>query len=278
MSPQPKASARLLAEGLRFPEGPAFAPDGSLWCVELKGGGLVRWHDGEMRRVETGGAPNGAAVDGAGRIWFCDAEQNAVRRVNPLTGDIETVADQVSLRALNKPNDLAFDSAGHLIFTCPGDSRRAPSGYVCCLSRDGAVSVIADQLYFPNGLAFTADGRELVVAETYRQRLWRGAWDPTRRQWYESRVWAEGVQGAPGPDGMAFGADGRLYVAVYGSGQVTIFTPDGRQVDSRPLPGRNPTNCAFDPSGHLGLVVSEAEQGRLWSLPELGSGAPLFQP
>ncbi|MBL8231953.1 MAG: hypothetical protein JNL98_25880 [Bryobacterales bacterium] len=31
---------RVLLEDLAFPEGPAFAPDGSLWCVELHGGAL----------------------------------------------------------------------------------------------------------------------------------------------------------------------------------------------------------------------------------------------
>jgi hypothetical protein len=31
------------------------------------------------------------------------------------------------------------------------------------------------------------------------------------------------------------------------------------------------------PAGRLGLVVTEADQGKLWSLPELGPGVPLFQ-
>src|SRR5689334_10090947 len=35
----------VLAEGLDFSEGPAFTPDGELWCVELKGGNLVRWNE-----------------------------------------------------------------------------------------------------------------------------------------------------------------------------------------------------------------------------------------
>jgi len=37
-------------------------------------------------------------------------------------------------------------------------------------------------------------------------------------------------------------------------------------------------NCAFDPSGRLGLVVTEAGQGKLWSLPHLGPGVPLSHP
>jgi gluconolactonase len=31
----------IIAEGLQFPEGPAFDLERNLWCVELKGEGLV---------------------------------------------------------------------------------------------------------------------------------------------------------------------------------------------------------------------------------------------
>jgi len=276
MHPQPITPLRLLAEGLRFPEGPAFAPDGSLWCVELHGGGLVRWSENEVQRFPTGGSPNGAAVDTEGKIWFCDAEMNAIRRLDPRSGEIETLACEVAGQPLNKPNDLAFDRAGNLVFTCPGDSRQEPTGYVACLREDGTVRRISGGLYFPNGLGFTADGSELMVAETYQQRLWRGRWDSARGEWLEPRVWAADIQGAPGPDGMAFAADGSLYVAVYGSGEVKIFSPDGSQSSAYAIPGRNPTNCAFDPSRQLGLVVTEAEQGKLWSIPGTGPGVSLF--
>jgi len=263
----------LLHDGLRFPEGPAFAPDGSLWCVELKGGGLCRRHEGVLERIATGGEPNGIAIDTAGRIWFCDAGQRSIRVHDPRDGSTRTVADLLDGVALGKPNDLAFDTAGNLLFTCPNDGRTEPSGYVCCLAPDGTLKRIAERMFFCNGLAFAADG-ELVIAETYRQRLWRGRWDPAARRW-EGRVWAEGLQGAPGPDGLAFATDGTLWVAVYGSGQLMAVDPAGRIVRRLDLPGRNPTNCAFDPAGRLGLVVTEAERGLLLALPELGSGLPL---
>lgn len=276
MSNRLTLAPRLLGAGLRFPEGPAFAADGTLWCVEVKGGGLARWREGGSTCYPTGGAPNGAAIDATGRIWFCDAEQNAIRRFDPRTGELETLANRVNGRAINKPNDLAFDRSGNLIFTCPGDSRQDPTGFVCCLSSAGAVSIIADQLFFPNGLAFTADGTELIVAETYRQRLWRGAWDSARREWCAPRVWATGLDGAPGPDGMAFAADGTLCVAVYGAGAVMRVDAAGRVCENIPTPGRNPTNCAFDPSGELGLVVTEAERGELLSFKRAERGVLLF--
>jgi gluconolactonase len=262
----------LLLDGLRFPEGPAFAPDGSLWLVELHGGALMRYADGRGERVAVGGEPNGAIVDARGRVWFCDAGAGAIRRLDPATGRIGTLCAARDGRPLFRPNDCAFDAAGHLLFTCPGDSRREPTGHVCCLAPDGTLTVIAEGLYFPNGLAL--DGDDLIVAETYRQRLWRGRWDAATRHW-SGRPWGEPLPGEPGPDGMALDAAGHLHVAVFGAGVIAVLDRTGTVTARLPMPGHRPTNAAFDPAGRLGLVVTEAGRGELLSLPGCGPGTPL---
>ena len=119
--------------------------------------------------------------------------------------------------------------------------------------------------YFPNGLAFTATGEELVIAETYRHRLWKGKWDSETGNLSASSVWCNigGPDGPGGPDGMAFNAEGDLYVAVYGTGELRIVNKEGTVCNTIRLPGMNPTNCAFDPFKRLGLVVTEAEKGQL---------------
>jgi len=273
-------NVNVLADGLAFPEGPAFDPSGDLWCVELQGGCLTRWRDDEIRRFETGGAPNGSTVDRTGRLWFCDSGEgfNAIRRLTPATGLVENVCDSIEGQPLNRPNDLAFDPAGNCLFTCPNYTPDQPPGYVCCISPDGRASVIGRPFEFCNGLALTDAGQTLVVAETQTNRLWKGTWRARDCRWLDPSPWGDvGQPGQPGgPDGMAFGADGLLYVAVYGSGQIRVVAPDGQVTRAYDLPGANPTNCAFDPSGKLGLVVTEAEKGLLLSLPDLGPGQPLF--
>lgn len=255
----------LLAEGLQFPEGPAFAADGSLWAVELKGGNLVQLKDGRLHRFPVGGGPNGIAIDGAGYIWFCDSEQNAVRRFDLKTQQTETIVHQCRNETLNKPNDLAFDGYGNLVFTCPGNSRREPTGYVCVLTAAGEVRKIATGMYFPNGLAFSADGKELIIAETYRHSLWKGRWNAKDGSWEEAKLWCVigGPDGPGGPDGMAFGEDKNLYVAVYGTASVRVISPEGSVIGLIPLPGQNPTNCAFTPLRKGNLVITEAEKGQI---------------
>jgi gluconolactonase len=253
---------RLLAEGLNFPEGPAFDQRGRLWFVELKGGNLAFLEEGKLTRIPVGGEPNGIAIDAEDRIVFCDAGNCSIRRYDPVSGETITLADSVDGEPLFKPNDLAFDPAGNLVFTCPGDSRAEPTGYLCCLRPNGEVRRVASGFYFPNGLAFSPDGRHLIVAETRRQRLWRGRWDAKRALWLAPRLWAS-VGGTIGPDGMAFTKEGLLYVAIYSGGAVKVVGMDGEVEEVIPVAGANPTNCAFDPSGSLGLVVTEAETGVL---------------
>lgn len=264
--------ATVLARGLAFPEGPVVAADGAVWCVELAGGSVTRRAaDGTLHRVRTGGRPNGLAEHPAdGSLWFCDAGRDAVRRLDPGTHHLDVVAGEVGGRRLDHPNDLAFDPVTNLVFTCPGDSRAHPTGYVCCLDADGAVTVVRDGMRFPNGLALTPDGEDLVVAETYRQRLWRGRWDRVGRRWLDPQVWVEHLDGPPGPDGMAFAADGTLYVAVYGSGAVAVVDPDGHVVDRLPTPGAHPTNVALEPHRST-LLVTEAQRGELLRLPTTSS-------
>ncbi len=267
----------VLASGLNFPEGPAFASDGSLWCVEARGGALVQWSASGIVRHDTSGLPCGLAFDASGRAWFCDAKQKSVRVYDPARDHFHTVATHVNGAELNAPNDLAFDAAGNVVFSCPGDSRFEPTGSVCCLRPDGTVHTLHDALYFPNGIVFAADNRTLYVAETYGKRVWKGAWNADAATWTDAAPWAE-LDGEPGPDGMALGADGLLYVAALRAGCVKAVDARGRVVAEYAVPGPRPTNVAFDPSGALGMVVTEAERGELLSLRGVGPGVALFRP
>lgn len=259
---------RVLAGNLRFPEGPAFDADGRLWCVEQEGGSLVCWErDGSIHRVHVGGRPNGAVVKND-YLWFCDSGHNAIRRLHLPTEQVDTVLDGVGGQPLSMPNDLLFDAHGNLLFTCPGPPNSDQLGYVAVYRSTGSAEIVADGLMYPNGLALLPDAHTLLIGETHQQRIWCGYWDAESLSWENIRVWGtvvEAPDGAPlpGPDGLCVGPDGNLYVAVFGIGQIRVFSPDGQFLRALDLPGKNPTNCLFDPSGDMGLIVTEIERGEL---------------
>ncbi|WP_077922389.1 SMP-30/gluconolactonase/LRE family protein [Spirosoma sp. 209] len=265
-------SVRVLATGLRFPEGPTFDDSGCLWCVEQEGEGLFcRDKDGSTMRVHTGGRPNGA-VFRDGFIWFCDSGQQAIRRMNVDTKLIDTALSELDGKPLNMPNDLLFDTQGNLIFSCPGPPDDEQLGYVAVLDPRGHAEVITDGLMYPNGLALlNTSVPTLLIAETHRHRIWSGFWDPIGLSWETIRVWtvvteAPAGEPIPGPDGMTLGPDGFIYTAVFGAGLIRVFSSEGEFVRDLHLPGANPTNCTFDPSGELGLIVTESERGELLSV------------
>jgi gluconolactonase len=267
----------ILASGLDFPEGPAFDPQGNLWCTELLGGSLVKLVDGQLERIAVGGGPggrgNGLAFDPQGRAWVADSGRNAILRYDPGAGSWETMLDAIDGRPLQAPNDLVFDAAGSLLFTCPNFASSDPTGYVVCLRPDGSASKIAEGYYRPNGLGLTgsAPAQALVVADTAQKVLYKGAWDAQNATWQDPQPWAR-VGGREGPDGMAPGADGLLYQAIYGDGVIRVIDAQGQVQREIRVPGANPTNVAIDPAGRLGLVVTETEHGQLLSFPGIQPG------
>lgn len=266
---------KTLLENLNFPEGPATDSKGNIWFVELHGGNVcLLSKDGNLKRFHVeNGAPNGIAIDSCDNVWFCDSGNDCVSILNPDSGDINVYCDRGGGNKLDHPNDLAFDAKGNVVFTCPGNSRKEPTGYVCAANANGVKKVIEGK-FFPNGLAFSEDGKTLVVAETYRHRLWKGEWNADTLAWSNAAPWAE-VGGVIGPDGMAFGDDGNLYVAVYGGKAVKVVSPSGAVIEEIVLGGHNPSNCAFMPRG--GLLVTETEEGKLLYVSNGVKGAALFK-
>ncbi len=273
-----KIKCNVIISDLNFPEGPVFDFDGNLWFVEIKGGNLARWNGSQLDRFEVDGTPNGAMIDKQGNIWFCDSERGEIRIFNPDQCSIKTVCNStIDGFRLKRPNDLIFDDLGNLLFSDHADGREEPLSTICVLpAGEKQAKVISSNKYFTNGLAVTKDSKTLIFAETYKQQLWTACWDSLKLELHNERIFAK-TGGAPqGPDGIAFAENESLIVTVFNEGRVNIYSSDGRLVDWILTEGNRPTSCSFDPTGKLGLVVTEAEYGKILSFPELGKGLPIF--
>ena len=214
-------SNTVIAEGLEFPEGPAFDRNGHLFVVEIRGGQVSRIDtDGKLSVfAKTGGGPNGANFAADGDLYVCNnggfpgpnKEHGRLERIDS-QGNVTVILTQIDGIELASPNDLGFDAAGNLYFTDPiwGDGQ---PGHVCFLSTEGEARRLHTGLAFPNGIAVTPDGEHLIVCETVTHKL--HIYDilaPGRVS--APREFADLGEGA-GPDGgLVGGGRGTVYTAV----------------------------------------------------------------
>jgi sugar lactone lactonase YvrE len=193
--------------------------DGVIWRFSSAGGEPVRF-------AEPGGRPLGLAFAPDGRLVVAN-HGLGLQAISP-DGGVETLVDEVAGERILFANDLDISRAGVVYFS-DSSSRyntttlgEESSSYLLPDAIDGRASgrllsydlatgrseVLLDGVYFPNGVALTADGSALWVAESNRYRVLQhdlGAGTTTTV--YEN---------LPGtPDNIDRDPDGRMLVAVY---------------------------------------------------------------
>ena len=269
-------SIRVLYDGtltdpqLDHPECVAVASDGSVWCGGERGQIFRIEPDGSSieQVASTGGFCLGLAFSAAGDLYVCDLKHAAVFRLPAGSDRPELFADGFRI-----PNYPAFDAGGRL-YVSDSHGFHDPGPGVYALDADGSRELwYGEPVDFANGLALSPDGRFLYVVETFGHAVFRvpiaGDGAPGRR---------EEVARFPGvlPDGIAFAADGSLYVACYEPSMVLRVDPDGRVEcivrDEEAHALCHPTNLAF-----RGTTLLLANLGR-WHVAAVEAGvegAPL---
>jgi gluconolactonase len=275
----------LFCDGLSVPEGPVVLKDGSWLVVEMGPDRGCITHiskDGKEKRiVAKTGRPNGLAVDRNGMIWAAESQKPSLLKVT-LGGEVETVLTACGAEKFLFPNDLAFGPDGMLYLTDSGILFEdfAPGGKVrpdyLDAAIDGRVYKINPQTHevekidsgiqFTNGIAFGPDDN-LYVNETLTGMIYKYEWQNGNviggRQEFGNVIAPDAPAGIKGPDGMKFGADGRLYVTVFAQGDVTILDAGGKVSDRIKTNGALPTNLAFGLPGDKRIYVTEDEHGTL---------------
>jgi len=196
--------------------------------------------------ASTGGFSQGMAFDAEDNLYICDLKHAAVMRLGTRSGDLEKFADGAGGRGIKISNYPAFDAQGRLYVSDSHAFKESGPG-ILRFEPDGTGELWYDEsINFANGLALSADGGYLYVAETFGNAVFRISIRDDG-----SAGMRKEVASLPGvlPDGLAFDTEGNLYVACYEPSQVLRVAPDGTVArligDEEAHLFCHPTNLAF---------------------------------
>jgi gluconolactonase len=248
----------VLAQGYEWSEGPVWVEEHQMLLFsDVPKNTVYKWteekgveeyltpsgYTGEGQYSNEPGS-NGLTLNPERKLVLC---QHGDRRIALMDAPLDapaprfiSLAEQYQGKRFNSPNDAVFRSNGDLFFTDPpyglpkqaeDPTREIAFNGVYKLSQ-GEVSLLADSLTRPNGIAFLPGEKTILVANS----------DPAKATWYafdlgdhdeviKARVFydatANAKTGEKGlPDGLTVDKRGNVYAT--GPGGVWIFNREGK--------------------------------------------------
>lgn len=304
-------AVHLVTQGFTWAEGPAWMRDGGyLLLSDPPKNRMYRWVPGaaapDVFLEPSGGTDtkgfrepgsNGLKVAGPGQLLIADSGNRAIALLDLRTKAKRVLAQRFDGKKLNSPNDLAVGPDGAIWFTDPpyglegieaSPLKEQSANRVYRLAPDGTVTAVESELNFPNGIAFSPDGRTFYVSNSDAKKALIVAWDVSPQgRLSRRRVFADmtalAAKGMPGlADGMCVDERGDLWAS--GPGGIHVFSPDGREL-GLVSDGSTISNCTFGgpdgrtlfmTSGHIVVSLKTHVRGgpnRVPKLPRLQVGS-----
>ena len=228
--PNPNSvKAEIILDMDFYSEGPVIDKENNLYFTDLAGHCIWQLKANVGKVWSKGSRPNGQVILEDGSHLICDSDAGWVAHHDNKGALIAKLGSgHIEGIAVRCPSDIAADRHG-FYFT---DSSRH-DGAVFFIGFDGKRRVVAQNIDYPNGIALSPDGKQLLVAESYGNRILLIELEAPGHRRGEVQVFAtlpfNSVNRETGnlPDGIAFDPVGRLWVAHYGMQAVQVVSPSG---------------------------------------------------
>ncbi|MDD3334423.1 MAG: SMP-30/gluconolactonase/LRE family protein [Eubacteriales bacterium] len=239
-------------------EGPCYA-SGRLSWVDIKTGTLnVLEGSGKIRSLQTGQYLGAAIPTESGRYIAC------------MTTGLYLLEDDAILHRLDIPygletyqrfNDAKCDPRGRLFAgTMPLFMKYARQGGKLYRYEGDASQPLDAFVVVPNGMAWTADERTLYLVDTAFANIDAFDYDPETGMIANRRNVIHIEGGAP--DGMTIDAEDKLWVAIWGGGEVRRYDPATSEVlETVKVNVQQVSSCCFGDNDLRTLYITTSSEG-----------------
>jgi L-arabinonolactonase len=186
------------------------------------------------------------------------AFESGFARYHPETGRLEWVSRPQHDAGNVRLNDGRVDRRGRFWAGSMVEGEGGTNGKLYCL--DGSeLRVCLTGISISNSICFSLDGKHLYFADSPQRMILRYDIDPTGTLG-NRQVFAQTPKGAF-PDGANIDAEGYLWSAHWGAGQVVRYAPDGSISGIVEIPTAQVTCVAFGGAAFDRLFVTSAREG-----------------
>jgi sugar lactone lactonase YvrE len=224
---------------------------GNVHTLDIAGGAHSSFSAGMPVGAVGLDASGGLVLALADGFAVADADGRHLRRVAEFRADTTTV----------RFNDGKPDPWGGF---CAGTMRwrgSAALGSLYRLSPSGGVAELLTGVEVSNGMDWTDDLRRFYYVDSHAGGIDIFDTDPGNGALSGRRRFVDVPATTGVADGLSLDADGAVWVALHGSGEVRRYAPDGRLDTVVPIPVRQVTSVAFGGPQLSTLFITTARDG-----------------
>jgi sugar lactone lactonase YvrE len=150
-------------------------------------------------------------------FWVCERSLSGHRRIAAVEAD----------RPENRMNDGKSDSRGRFWAGTMSRDTHPDAGALYRLDPDGRVRTMLSPVGLSNGLGWSPDERHMYFADSLAQRLDVFDYEPLEGLISNRETLAEVPREVGLPDGLCVDAEGFIWLAIFGAGEVRRYSPAG---------------------------------------------------
>lgn len=241
-------------------EGPTWSVrEQALYWVSIRLPGVRRYHPASGR-IDTWTLPEfvgSLALRARGGLIV--ALRSGMAAWDPGSGTLDMLSAPEAHIEHHRFNDGKCDRQGRFWAGTMHDVTRDPVGSLYRLDTRGHCEAVLGGIRIPNSLAWSADGRRMMFADSPARLIRAYDFDIATGSVSGEREFARVPEPAI-PDGAAMDAEDHLWVAIYDGWRLHRYAPDGSLVRVVELPVQRPTMMAFGGADLKTLYITTASQ------------------